>query len=71
MIGWRKTTDKGSIVVSFKQHGVCQDGGDISRNIINKHAVIPVIQESPLSAEHIRQAQMSLRGQTSMRASRQ
>jgi len=46
-------SDEGSIVVSLKQHGVFQDGGDALRNIINKDVVRPVMQESLLSAEQL------------------
>jgi hypothetical protein len=49
-------SDEGSIVVSLKQHGVFQDGGDTLKNIINNDVVTPVIQESLLSAEHLGQA---------------
>ena len=53
-------SDEGSIVVSLKQHGVFQDGGDTLKNIITKDVVTPVIQESLLSAEHLGQAQIKV-----------
>ena len=52
--------DEGNIVVSLKRHGMFQDGGDTLKNLINKNMVTPEIQESLLSAEHIRQAQMKV-----------
>ena len=52
--------DEGNIVVSLKRHGMFQDGGDTLKNLINKNVVTPEIQESLLSAEHIRQAQMKV-----------
>ena len=53
-------SDEGSIVVSLKQHGVFQDGGDTLKNIITKDVVTPVIQESLLSAEHLGQMQLKV-----------
>ena len=52
--------DEGNIVVSLKRHGVFQYGGDTLENLINNVVVTPEIQESLLSAEHIRQAQMKV-----------
>ena len=53
---------------TLKRHAVFQYGGDMLKKIINKDVVIPEIQESLLSTEHLGQAQMkeSLRGQTSV-----
>ncbi|KAK2140105.1 hypothetical protein LSH36_1484g00008 [Paralvinella palmiformis] len=45
----KDNVDEDSMVVSLKQNGVFQDGGDTLRNIINKHVVTPMIQESLLS----------------------
>ena len=53
-------SDEGKLVASLKKYGMFQGSDNTLKNIINNDVVTPEIQESMLSAEQLRQAQMKV-----------